>query len=139
MTHQDYVEACRLRLYVMANRDPITDATPEEGMQNMYSSICEYSCTNDYDMLHLYTYYNCTPFQDISATRSENIFSQASMEREVFKLAIKFMALYKEGKLKDQKKIGKGEFYMRENDSYYFKCRTIIHQVRNPLSANSTI
>ena len=44
------------------------------------------------------------PYQDISSTRADNIFSQAAMDREVFSLASKAMLLHREGKLKDQKK-----------------------------------
>ena len=45
----------------------------EEGMQNMYSSICEYSCTNNHDsnVAFITIVHHCT-------TRSENISSQAN-------------------------------------------------------------
>jgi hypothetical protein len=84
MQHKDYVEACRARLFVMEGKD-CEDETPSPSLT--WKNACK----------------SCILPQGIGNTWTGNIFAQAALPRETYRLAIKVMDAYTRGETKGQK------------------------------------
>lgn len=87
LTHRDYVEGCRARLYVMAEKDPLHDPTPKASLE--WKKAC----------------LKCILPKGIVNTRSANIFTQAAFSAPVFTLAMSVIEMFEDGELKGQKEI----------------------------------
>ncbi|XP_064397804.1 uncharacterized protein LOC135344519 [Halichondria panicea] len=83
MTHRDYLEACRSKLFSMCGKAP-EEETPKDSVE--WKDVCK----------------RCILPQDMGRCTMENIFKQASFTKEVWALAVSVMNLYEEGELKDQ-------------------------------------